>query len=531
VRATHTLKIITIFLLLLIIAVNSSIAYADNQKTQELRIGVLAKRGTELVEKRWSDTAIYLNQQLTNTQFIIVPLRFDEIETAIDRQTIDFLLTNPSMFVDFSISHKLFALATLKRNILNQSFTEFGSVIFTLKDNIKIRHLRDLTDKSVAAVNRNSLGGWIAAIRELDSLGVSEESFDSLQFLGTHDEVVYAVKNTSAEVGIIRTDTLERMHQEGKINIDDFKALSPINTSSNKNNLENNYPLLLSTRLYREWPFASLPHISSNIAEKLSTALIAMPSNSTAALSSQSLGWTIPKDYREVDLAFAQLKINHYAILADYSFFDVLIRYWKYLLISLIVLSLLITNTLYIVSVNRKLASTQKELHFRATRDPLTKLPNRVMFYELASRFLHIALRDQKKCIVLFLDLDRFKTINDTHGHDIGDLLLKEVSKRMSDMLRDNDIIARIGGDEFLIMLSNIDSVKSFESIMQRLIEVVTQPLTTESGLEIDVGCSIGAAHYPRHGSLLKELIKKADTALYQAKNSGRGKFIIYDKN
>jgi diguanylate cyclase (GGDEF)-like protein len=256
-----------------------------------------------------------------------------------------------------------------------------------------------------------------------------------------------------------------------------------------------------------------------------------MPTNSAAAINSKILGWTIPKNYREVDLAFGQLKLGYYASISSYSIMDVLVKYWQYILIAVLGVAFLIINTLYIVSVNRKLGVSEKELRFQATHDALTGLPNRIMFYELAARFLHIALRDQRKSIILFLDLDRFKQVNDTHGHDVGDLMLKEVSKRMSNMLRDNDIIARIGGDEFLVMLSNIESVNCFESIMDRLIEVVTQPLTTDSGLTIDVGCSIGASHYPRHGSQLKDLIKKADQALYKAKDNGRGCYVIYGEH
>ena len=524
-------KIKAIYLIAMLFTWNSSPSFANHQTTPELKIGVLAKRGEQITVDRWTETASYLSEKLSNQKFSIVPLGFDEIDQAVDRHQIDFLLTNPGMFVDLSFNYELFALATLKRNILGQPFTEFGSVIFTRNDNTQITHLSDLAEQDIAAVNENSLGGWIAAYRELDSIGIGKESFHSLRFLGTHDKVVYAVANNMVDVGIVRTDTLERMQAEGKINLSDFQVLPSLKRVEEETKINKNYPLQLSTRLYPEWPLASLPHISENIAERVSAALIVMRSDSRAAIGSRVLGWTIPRNYREVDLAFGQLKLGYYQTLSDYSFLDVIARYWKYLLIALLSVALLDVNTLYIVSVNKKLGTSQKELQFQATHDALTGLPNRILFYELANRFLHIALRDQKKSVILFLDLDHFKTINDTHGHDIGDFLLKKVSHRMSNMLRDNDIIARIGGDEFLIMLSNIDSVKSFESIMQRLIEVVTQPLTIENGLEIDVGCSLGAAHYPKHGSLLKELIKKADSALYQAKNSGRGKFVIYDKN
>jgi ABC-type phosphate/phosphonate transport system substrate-binding protein len=241
-------------------------ALADHKEEEELRIGVLAKRGPEVTKKRWSETAAYLSEEIPGHTFSIVPLSFDEIAPAVNNHKVDFLLTNPGMFVNLSFNNELFALATLKRNILNQAFTEFGSVIFTRKDHADIHHLKDLIDEDVAAVNKDSLGGWIAALRDLDSIGVTEESFHSLKFLGTHDAVVYAVENKMVDVGIVRTDALERMQAEGKTLLADFNILPPLKNMEEVSSI--NFPLVRSTRLYPEWPFASLSHISEEIAEK-----------------------------------------------------------------------------------------------------------------------------------------------------------------------------------------------------------------------------------------------------------------------
>jgi len=524
-------KALKIYLLVALVSGFVDQCLAEQDNSTELRIGVLAKRGEQIAVTRWSSMAVYLSQQIPAHHFVIVPLKFDEVRTAVERKTVDFLLTNSGMFVDLSFDFKLFALATLKRNIFERPFTHFGSVVFTRKDRKRISQLSDLVNQDVAAVNKNSLGGWIAAFRELDTIDISEESFHSLNFLGTHDQVVYSIQNKTFDIGIVRTDTLERMQAEGKIDTANFHVLPPLNKFDNKGSAIKEFPLLLSTRLYPEWPLASLQHISENIAEKVSAALIMMQPDSDAARNAKILGWTIPKNYREVDSAFAQLKIGYYEKLADYSLADIATRYWKYILIALLLIVLLVINTLYIISVNKKLKETQDELRFKATHDRLTGLPNRILFYEIANRFLHIALREQTKNIVLVLNLDQFKNINDTYGHDIGDLLLQEVSQRMSNVLRNSDIIARVGSDEFLAMLSHIESVKSFKTIMQRLIEVVTQPFETDNGLTITVGCSIGVAHYPKHGSLLKDLISKAGDALHQAKHGSRGQFVIFGEN
>jgi len=199
---------------------------AGQVESESLKIGVLSKRGPEMVFKRWNTMADYLTEKLPEYQFNIVPLTFEEIEPAVAERQIDFLLTNSGMFVNLSFAYDLSAIATLKRKILGHAYMEFGSVVFTRFDTLDITEYADLQNRHVAAVNEQSLGGWIGALRELDSLDISQDSFDSLAFLGTHDAVVYAVKNDLADVGIVRTDTLERMAAEGKIILAEYKALS-----------------------------------------------------------------------------------------------------------------------------------------------------------------------------------------------------------------------------------------------------------------------------------------------------------------
>ena len=501
---------------------------AAQPDTESLKIGILSKRGPEMVQQRWSELARYLNDKLPQYQFIIVPLSFEEVEPAVKGHRIDFLLTNSGMFVNLSFAHKLSAIATLKRKILGMGYMEFGSVVFTRSDRTDIGEYKDLKAQRIAAVDKCSLGGWIGALRELDTLNISIKSFASLKFLGTHDAVVYAVENKKADVGIVRTDTLERMASEGKIVLDDFKALAVPSQFKTADRRYGDFPLMLSSRLYPEWPMTSLPHVPDTIAEKVSSALLTMSPDSDAAVNAKIMGWTIPRNYREVDLAYSQLKLGVYQKLANYSIIDVIARYWKYFLIILLFVMTLIVTTLYIIILNKALKRSQEKLKELATHDTLTGLPNRSLFTELANRYLHIAKRERRKVIVMFLDLDRFKEVNDTYGHNVGDVLLKDVSRRIINTLRNNDLLARFGGDEFLIMLWNIISVKNAEKTMKRLIEVVSLPMFTENGERIEVGCSIGASDYPGDGEQLENLIKKADIALYQAKNKGRGKYVFY---
>ena len=493
-----------------------------------IKIGVLAKRGIGITHLRWTGLAFYLNAQFDHLKFVIVPLTFEEVEPAVETRQIDFLLTNPGMFVNLSFVHHLYAVVTLKAKVLDNSITEFGSVVFTTSNRTGISNVTDIKNQRVAAVNEQSFGGWIAAYRELDLLGISINSFSSLDFLGTHDEVVYALGRGEADIGIVRTGTLELMASEGKIDLADYKSLHLADHSAASDDDYKNFPLMHSSRLYPEWPLIGLPHLSRTIAEQVSSKLLTMPADSEAARQAHITGWTLPSNYRQVDLAFSQLKIGIYHELTSDSFIDVIVLYWKYILSVFIALVILLVNTIYIITLNRKLKSSQLKLEQLATHDVLTGLPNRTLFATIANQYLEIAKREQREAIVMFLDLDRFKQVNDTHGHGAGDVLLQEVSKRISNTLRNNDIVARIGGDEFVVMLWNIDSVEKAEEVLKRLIAAIALPVVTGHHKQIDIGCSIGACSYPKDGEQLDELIKKADISLYEAKERGRGTYVWY---
>lgn len=504
---------------------------AEHKADRNIKIGVLSKRGTEIALLRWSATAKYLHTKIPDYQFTIVPINFEDVEPSVKNHSIDFLLTNSGMFVDLTFTYQLSAIATLKRRISNQGYTLFGSTIFTRKERVHIKKLQDLKDQDIAAVNKQSLGGWIAAFRELDDANISLKDFNSLSFLGTHDAVVHAIKNKSFDVGIVRTDTLERMALEGKINLKQFKTIPFIQENvpdhTNINNTSE-FPLMHSSRLYPEWPMASMPHISEVLSEEVSSALLVMPSTSDAAKAAKIMGWTVPKNYREVDRAYSQLKLGFYKNLRNYSLIDVINRYWRYFLTACLFLTIMITVTLYIFSLKRKLKDSEIKLRTQATHDSLTGLPNRILFFELANKYLYLARRAKHQSMVLFLDLDELKKINHTYGHDVGDVFLKDTSQRILSCLRDTDIMARIGADEFLIILSHTRTVEAFKAVIQRIIEVAKLPMVSQYGNAVQTGCSIGASHYPEHGEDIKTLIKKSNSALYKAKNNGRNNYIIY---
>lgn len=161
-----------------------------------------------------------------------------------------------------------------------------------------------------------------------------------------------------------------------------------------------------------------------------------------------------------------------------------------------------------------------------ATRDALTDLPNRALLNDRLSQVLAKANRDATPAAVLFIDLDRFKTINDSLGHHAGDALLCETALRLTHCLRENDTVARQGGDEFIVLLPESDSTAA-ALVARKIIDTITQPVQFD-GSELVVQASIGIAIHPQHGMDAAMLLRNADTAMYHAKDSGRNNFQFF---
>lgn len=167
----------------------------------------------------------------------------------------------------------------------------------------------------------------------------------------------------------------------------------------------------------------------------------------------------------------------------------------------------------------------QEKLHALelASNDPLTGLNNRRMFMSLADSHLACAQRSGKHYALAFLDLDRFKAINDSLGHPIGDLLLQGVSERLKQHLRQSDVIARLGGDEFVILITGAENEGNLGEVVHKLVEAISKPFPNLDGHTVTVTPSIGVALFPRDAQDLDALIRHADQAMYQSKRAGRG--------
>lgn len=164
-----------------------------------------------------------------------------------------------------------------------------------------------------------------------------------------------------------------------------------------------------------------------------------------------------------------------------------------------------------------------------ASQDHLTGLANRRMFQEMASSELKRARRSRNLYALLFFDLDRFKVINDTLGHAVGDQLLKGVAARLRGAVREYDLVARLGGDEFVVLLSEVPSEEFVAQLAGKLVQVLSAPFPDLDGHDVETSPSVGIALYPRDGQDLDQLLMHADHAMYSVKSRGRGFFSFYD--
>ncbi|GAB6112789.1 bacteriohemerythrin [Desulfomicrobium salsuginis] len=168
---------------------------------------------------------------------------------------------------------------------------------------------------------------------------------------------------------------------------------------------------------------------------------------------------------------------------------------------------------------------TERHLHELAYHDRLTGLPNRSLFFDRLSHALSVAKRNQKRLGILFLDLDGFKKVNDEHGHDAGDTVLKTIAGKLVETVRATDTVARMGGDEFVVILSEIEGQDGAELVTRKILSAVTPEIPLSDTLTCSVGASVGISLYPEHGADMDSLLMAADMAMYLSKKKGRNGF------
>jgi diguanylate cyclase (GGDEF)-like protein len=239
----------------------------------------------------------------------------------------------------------------------------------------------------------------------------------------------------------------------------------------------------------------------------------------------------VSRDVAELQTEYGANRWHSVAVLCVFTAFILLLTYW-------ISRSLGASERLFDALKNADLENRKLILELEdqttkafdlASHDALTGLPNRRLFLEMGQSNLSRAKRSRKIFGLMYVDLDRFKSINDTLGHHVGDMLLQTVATRLQSALRESDVIARMGGDEFTVIMNEIDSVADIVLVASKIIELISHPCTNLDGNDVQVSPSIGIAVFPQDGHNVETLCQHADAAMYQSKRAGRGRYTFYD--
>jgi len=320
-----------------------------------VKIGVLSHRGDKITVETWSPTAKYLSSAISDYRFEIVPLDFDDVNPAVERGEVDFVLVNPGIYVNLEVRYRVSRIATLNNRLGNIPYNIFGGVIFTRDDRKDLTELSDLNGKTLMAVDAISLGGFQMAWREMNVEGIDPyQDLAGLSFGGIHDQVVLAVRDGRVDAGTVRTNILERMALEGSIDLEEFRIINDKSDPA--------FPLSHSTRLYPEWPFSKVKHTSNKLAQRVAVALLNMPENHPAAVAGKNSGWTIPLDYQPVHELLHELRLPPYQDVGKFTLLDAIKQYWYWLLMSLLALFFMVGMTAWVLRLNRELEKAKLKL-------------------------------------------------------------------------------------------------------------------------------------------------------------------------
>ena len=751
------------FFILIVIFCTLSL-YAD----QNVKIAILAFKSKADTKQEWNYTENYLNQNIKEFHFMIIPMNYPELEKAVQDSSVDFVITNSGQYVYFETKNHISRIATMTKYKRARWLDSFGGVIFTRSNRNDINNISDLNGKKIAVVDEASLGGYSAQMYELQKVGIDKENV-KLDFTGMpHSTAVNKVLSGKDDVGFVRTEVLESMLAQGEL---DSRSIKIINLQTKAK-----FPFYLSTDLYPEWPIARMPKTSFELANKVVIALLSM--KNTTPLKNGDLRWTAPLEYRNIHNIFKSLHLPPYDQPESFTLTDIYNKY-KVFVIALAILlfftiigvgrefylrrkvekilkdlaksnenikyqslknemllrlsgdgihildmhgnivqvsdrfcemlgykhdemigmnvlawedgltqedvienmqklsiksiiiqtqhrkkdgtsydaevtvtkikilqeefiycsarditehlisqaqlklsalvyenssdaiSITDSNTT-VVTVNaafekltgykaneiigknttilqsgiytkefykemwnsidstgawagkitdrkkdgalftkwleimtvfdehkkpyRRIAKfseitdekeTQQQIWYQANFDTLTDLPNRSMFmFRLEKRLHDIDLSDIKVAL-MYLDLDNFKEINDSMGHDRGDILLQESAKRIKQCVRNEDIVSRIGGDEFTIIFPRLDTIEAIEEIAHAILKELSQPFIIDEK-NIYISVSIGITIAPEDGMKADTLLKNAEQAMYAAKHAGRNRYSYF---
>lgn len=477
-----------------------------------ITIGVLKEHSPEVMPHPMQTLADYLSAGLGGTRVSLQVMDFDEVDAASARHQLDFLLTSPSQYVQLKSRNGLSgALATLVAGEGGKALSAIGGAIVVRADRDDIRTLADLAGRRIAATAPQSLGGYQAQLWALHDAGLPRLADEQIVFAGLpHDRVVDLVQSGGADAGFVLGGIVEDMVRSGRLQPG---ALKIINTQPLAD-----YPYAVSTYLYPQAPFVVLPHVSENLSRRVTALLLSMPAQPDGRGNHYT--FTISADYAGVEEIMRELRLPPFDSLPRFGLHDVWHRYQWEMLAAFAAALVIATLVLMLLLRNRK-------IRYMAQHDTLTGLANRALFADLVASTIAAARRDHGRLALLLIDLDHFKSINDTFGHAAGDAVLAQFASRLRSAIRESDTAARIGGDEFMVLLRNVRDGADALHVAEKIRTASRLPVITDSQ-PVRLSVSIGVALYPEHGSTLEELSRRADEAMYQMKGAGRDAVALY---
>ncbi|WP_151671728.1 diguanylate cyclase domain-containing protein [Nitrincola schmidtii] len=531
------MRILVLLFLPIIISLSTTLAAFDEISTssevnvlitptnQSLILGVFAYRSDDIMQSHFEPLVDYLNDALGDGLNIELKiLDSQQMQEALRQNQLDFVLTNPGHYLVLRSQTSMSGvLATLVRRKDGVATSALGGVII-VRDESSIKTLNDIKGHRIAIPKARFLGGFQAQLYELQRHNIQKDQLEFIELLN-QDQIIDAVLSGVADVGFVRTGMLEDWQLHGYGAVDQLRVI-------NEQNLRG-FPFRLSTRLYPEWPLLSLPHVDPTVVRRVANALFSLTSDHPAAIAAEIDGFIPAVDYASVENLARSIKAHPYDFVESIELSQLWQQYRTWLMtIAILFIALLISSSLIAYQALRLrrqraiLRSEQRKLQQMAYYDVLTNLPNRALLTDRLERSMALSRRSGKSLALVFLDLDGFKAVNDTHGHDIGDQLLIEVAKRLQLSMRETDTLARIGGDEFVLVLSDV-SISSSKPLLERILSSVAEPFLINK-LPLYVSASMGVVYYPIIDDAADRLMRHADQAMYQAKRMGKNRYAIF---
>jgi diguanylate cyclase (GGDEF)-like protein len=494
-----------------------------------VKIGILASREeSDTVPKTWRESAQYLSALFPSHQFVLLPLNFEEMKQSVQKGDVEFIITNPMYAIQLEHSYGLSRIATLSPRYKDHYYSEYGSVIFTKATTKDIHSYADLQHAKIGAVSPYSFGGYLLGMKELNTPSLK----NNITFLNTHHNVVNAVLSGQVDAGIVRTDVLEKMSDDGLLKMNEIKVLGEKHYP--------NFPFLVSTELYPEWVLAKTPHTSEYLTNEVLSTLLKL---SSSPKTNQAFRIKTPIDYSKIHTILKEFNIYPYEQ-EPFTLKDAVLKY-RYIFIGLFIIFVIsLAFMAYIQRLNKKLLERSNEVeHFNETlekeveqrthelsllnsklknlanTDELTKINNRRYFLLMATQYFHTAKRNKMELHILSLDIDFFKHVNDTYGHAMGDEVLKFFCNNIKELIRQSDLFGRIGGEEFCICIQNT-SLEGARIVAEKIRECIERE-TGSSHILPAITVSIGISSLKEDDKEIFDIIKRSDQALYVAKRNG----------